>query len=58
MLVAISERLVRILPPAFIALALLNVAFMGGLTWVVSHNVDARNAMISRLVETCTGPRR
>jgi len=53
MLAALGDKLLRVLPPAFAVLCVVNIAFMAGLTWVVSHNMDARNAMMGRIIEQC-----
>ena len=37
-LVRISERLIRVLPPAFLLLIVMNSLFLGALAWVVDHN--------------------
>jgi hypothetical protein len=52
-LISISERLIRVLPPAFLLLIVMNVLFLGALAWVVNHNAEARNAMLTRIVEKC-----
>jgi hypothetical protein len=48
-----SERLVRALPPAFLLLVLLNIAFLGVVAWVFQHNTTVRNEMIQRIIESC-----
>ena len=52
-LVSISERLIRVLPPAFLLLIVMNVMFLGVIAWVFDHNAEARNQMLSRIVEKC-----
>ena len=52
-LVAISERLLRILPPAFVLLIILNVLFLGVIAWVFDHNADVRNAMLTKIIDRC-----
>lgn len=52
-LVRISERLIRVLPPAFLLLIVMNILFLGALAWVVDHNAEARNALLTRIVEKC-----
>jgi hypothetical protein len=52
-LVSISERLIRVLPPAFLLLLVMNVMFLGVVAWVVDHNSEARNALLTRIVEKC-----
>jgi TRAP-type mannitol/chloroaromatic compound transport system permease large subunit len=50
---AIPEQLIRALPPAMTIVVVLNVLFMGMATYLIGHNLEARNAMLSRIVETC-----
>jgi hypothetical protein len=52
-LVSISERLIRVLPPAFIALLVLNIVFVGIIAWVFDHNAETRNALLTKIVERC-----
>jgi hypothetical protein len=52
-LITLSERLIRVLPPAFLLLVLMNIAFLGVIAWVVDHNLDARNAMLTRIIDRC-----
>ena len=53
LLAGVSEKLIRALPPAFLLLVLLNIAFLGSTMWVVQHNADQRNAMLTKIVEGC-----
>ena len=39
LLASISERLIRVLPPAFLMLIVLNIVFLGVFWWVFDHNV-------------------
>lgn len=52
-LVSISERLIRVLPPAFLLLIVMNILFLGAIAWVVDHNAEARNALLTKIVERC-----
>lgn len=52
-LVSISERLIRALPPAFLLLVLLNIVFLGVASWVFQHNTAVRNAMLTKIIESC-----
>jgi hypothetical protein len=49
----LSDRLVKALPPAFLLLVLMNIIFLGVATYVFQHNTEVRNAMITRIVESC-----
>jgi hypothetical protein len=53
LLAGVSEKLIRALPPAFLLLVLLNIAFLGSTMWVVQHNADQRNAMLTKIVDSC-----
>lgn len=52
-LASISNKLIGALPPAFLLLVLLNVAFLGVAAWSFQHNTELRNAMIQRIIESC-----
>jgi hypothetical protein len=52
-LVSISERLIRVLPPAFLLLIVMNCLFLGVITWVFNHAADARNVLLTKIVEQC-----
>jgi hypothetical protein len=52
-LVRLSERLIRVLPPAFLLLIVMNILFLGAIAWVVDHNSEARNTLLTRIVEKC-----
>ena len=53
LLASISERLIRVLPPAFLLLIVLNAMFMGMFWWIYDHNVVARAELLNRIVEKC-----
>jgi hypothetical protein len=53
LLASISERLIRVLPPAFLMLIVLNIVFLGVFWWVFDHNVAARTELLNRIVEKC-----
>ncbi len=55
-LVTISERLIRVLPPAFLLLIVLNCLFLGVIAWVFDHNAETRNALLTKIVERCLLP--
>jgi hypothetical protein len=50
---AVSEKLIRALPPAFLLLVILNVVFLGVAAWTFQHNTEVRNQMIQRIIEGC-----
>jgi hypothetical protein len=52
-LAALGHKLVHVLPPAFLALLLMNAAFIGIAAWLVSRAAETRNAMLTRIIENC-----
>jgi hypothetical protein len=50
---SVSERLIRVLPPAFLVLLLLNMMFLAVITWLFNHNVEARTVMLTQILEKC-----
>lgn len=52
-LVRLSERLIRVLPPAFLLLIVMNCMFLGVIAWVFDHNADTRNVLLTKIVERC-----
>jgi hypothetical protein len=52
-LVSISERLIRVLPPAFLLLIVMNCMFLGVMAWTFDHNADTRNVMLTKIIEQC-----
>lgn len=53
LLAGVSEKLIGALPPAFLLLVLLNIAFLGVTSYVFQHNTEVRNQMIQRIIESC-----
>ena len=52
-MVAISDRLIKVLPPAFLLLVIMNCLFLGVIAWVFDHNAATRNALLTKIVERC-----
>jgi hypothetical protein len=46
---SISERLIRVLPPAFISLLILNGVFL----WALDRNWEKRNELLTKIVDRC-----
>jgi hypothetical protein len=42
-----------VLPPAFLLLILMNCAFLGVVAWVFNHAAEARNVLLTKIVEQC-----
>lgn len=55
-LIAVSEKLIRVLPPAFLLLIVMNVLFLGVIAWVFDHNADVRNVMLTKIIDRCLLP--
>jgi hypothetical protein len=53
LLVSVSERLLRVLPPAFIALLIVNIMFIGVIAWVFDHAAENRNVLLTKIVDRC-----
>ena len=53
LLASVSERLIAALPPAFLIIAILNVLFLGGAAWMFSVNIEARNVMLTKVIDAC-----
>ena len=58
LIASVSEKLIRALPPAFLLLVLLNIAFLGLASWVFAHNTEVRNVMLTKIIESCLLDRR
>ena len=52
-LTVVSEKLIKVLPPAFLLLVLMNVAFLGVMAWIFNHNVEVRNEMLTKIIDRC-----
>jgi hypothetical protein len=53
LLASISERLIRVLPPAMLLLVILNAIFMAAFWFIYDHNVVARTEILNRIVDKC-----
>ena len=53
LLAGISERLIRVLPPAMLLLVILNAIFMAAFWFIYDHNVVARTEILNRIVDKC-----
>ena len=49
----ISDKLIKVLPPAFLLLVIINILFMGAVIYVIQHNADYRNVLLTKIVEQC-----
>jgi hypothetical protein len=53
LLVSVSEKLLRVLPPAFVGLLLVNVLFIGLVAWIFDHAAENRNALLTKIIDRC-----
>ena len=51
--VRVSDKIIQTMPPAFLLLILINVAFLGMVMWFINHQADQREAMVSSLLDRC-----
>jgi hypothetical protein len=52
-LLGLGKSLVTGLPGQFLALLLINLVIVGGLFWHMGDQLDARERVLLKLVETC-----
>ena len=53
LLASVSDKLITVLPPAFLLMLLLNLATMGVVIYVVEHNTEARSEMLRLIIDKC-----
>ena len=53
LIASVSETAMRVLPPAMLVLVALNICFSGALIYLVQHNADYRNQLLTKIVEGC-----
>jgi hypothetical protein len=49
----LGQSLIGALPPAFLLLCIINVAFLGLVLWFLNGQIDQRTAMVSKLMDRC-----
>lgn len=52
-LTTLGEKIVAVLPPAFLLLLVLNAGFLYAILVLVQHNSEQRNVMLTRIIESC-----
>jgi hypothetical protein len=52
-IVGLSKQLVTALPAQFLLLLLINILLVGGFIWHMDSQLDARERVLIKLVETC-----
>jgi hypothetical protein len=50
---SLGKSLITTLPPAFLLLVLINVAFIGFLMWFLEDQLEQRDAMAKQLFDRC-----
>jgi hypothetical protein len=55
-IISVSDKLIRALPPAFLVMLVLNIVFIGVIAWVFDHNAAARNELLTKIIERCLLP--
>ena len=50
----VGDQLVTTLPPAFLLLILINVAFLGLTMWFLEGEIGAKSALIDKIIDRCT----
>ena len=49
----ISDKLIFVLPPAFLLLVIINIIFLGFVVWFINNNAEQRNALLTEIVRKC-----
>jgi hypothetical protein len=49
----VSQSLITTLPPAFLALVLLNTAFLAITLWFIQHQLDQRMLLANKILDHC-----
>jgi hypothetical protein len=49
----LGSSLISVLPPAFLLLIVLNIIFLGMVTWMFDRNAMVRNELLTKIVEKC-----
>jgi hypothetical protein len=52
-IVGLSRQIVAALPAQFLLLLLINILLVGGFVWHMDSQLDARERVLIKLVETC-----
>ena len=53
MIASVTEKLIHVLPPAFVVLLILNVVFIGMAVYLMTHNTDQRAILLTKIVDAC-----
>lgn len=50
---SIGNGLISALPPAFLMLCVINLAFLGIILWFIEHQLDQRTLMVNKILDHC-----
>ena len=53
LIASVSDKLITALPPGYLILLLLNAVFMSVVIYVVQHNAEARNVLLTKIMDSC-----
>jgi hypothetical protein len=56
--VKLGRQLIAVLPAQFLAMLLLNVLIVGGFVWHMDTQLQARERVLIKLIETCNAAAR
>jgi uncharacterized membrane-anchored protein YitT (DUF2179 family) len=51
--VKLGQALIGALPPAFLLLCLLNIAFLGIVMWFIDQQIEQRTEIVTKVIEHC-----
>jgi len=52
-LIEASRAVLSVVPPSFLGLCLVNLLFLGAVLWFLNAQVEARMALVARIVDAC-----
>jgi hypothetical protein len=52
-LTEVGDRLIGALPPAFLLLCVINIAFLGIVLWFLDNQIGQRTALVGKLLDRC-----
>lgn len=48
-----SRQVLAALPPAFLMLVLMNIAFLGMVLWFLTSQIEQRTAIVAKMIDVC-----
>lgn len=52
-LIDASRAVISAVPPSFIGLLLVNLLFLAAVLWFLNNQVEARMALVSKIIDAC-----